>query len=159
MKKLNFLLFAVSIIMLASCSTGAKKDFSSGLSISYDGFSVGEAYLVGPDNKAISSNVVAMNSEVAIVVQGIENYALKDGKAFPGLALSVTDPKGKAVIDELDLFANSEGYSPADAAILRGTVTVGSPMKAGETYHVKMRIWDKNKAENTIDASLDIAVQ
>jgi hypothetical protein len=72
--------------------------------------------------------------------------------------LTVTDKEGTAVIDEQDLFANSDGYPPADAAILRGTVTVGNPMRSGETYHVKMRIWDKNKFENEVTAEVDIDV-
>ena len=46
-----------------------------------------------------------------------------------------------------------------DAAIIRGTVTVGEPMKAGETYHVKMRVWDKNKPENELTAEVDLVVK
>ena len=51
------------------------------------------------------------------------------------------------------------GFSPADASVLRGTVTVGNPMRSGETYHVRMRVWDKNKFDNEITAEVDIAVQ
>jgi hypothetical protein len=158
MKKSISLILAVGL-GLAACSTGANKDFSTGLSVSYDGFRIDKAYLVGPDNTAVSTNEVPLNSDVAIVVQGIENYELKDEKAFPGLALTVMDGQGKAVIDERDLFADSNGYSPADAAILRGTVTVGDPMRSGETYHVKMRVWDKNKPANEINAEVDIVVK
>jgi hypothetical protein len=160
MKTKTSLFIALSALMWCSCnfSAGKKKDFNTGLSVSNGGFSIGESYLVGPDNEKKNNNEVAMNSSVAIVVEGIENYVLKDGKAFPGLMLTVTDMEGKAVLDEQDLFANSEGYPPADAAILRGSVTVGNPMRSGQTYHVKMRIWDKNKFENEVTAEVDIDV-
>ncbi len=147
--------------MLWACnfSAGTKKDFGTGLSFNYNGFSVDEVLLVGPDNIAMSSNEVQLSTQVAIVVQGLANYELKDDKAFPGLMLSVTDKQGSAIINEADLFAESAGYPAADAAILRGTVTVGDPMKAGETYHVKMRIWDKNKPENELTAEVDVVVK
>lgn len=141
-------------------SAGRKKDFQTGLSVSNDGFTVREGYLVGPDNTRKADNKVPINSTVAIVVEGVENYALKDGKAFPGLALTVTDKDGVAVLDEQDLLAGSTtGFDPADAAVLRGTVTVGNPMRSGEIYHVRMRVWDKNKFANEIIAEVDIDVQ
>ena len=160
MKK-TFLLLAVIAAVSSSCnfSAGTKKDLVTGLSISYNGFGVDEVLLVGPDNIAKSNNEVQLNTQIAIVAQGLVNYVLKDDKAFPGLMLAVTDKQGKAVIDEADLFAGTEGYSATDAAVLRGTITVGDPMKAGETYHVKMRVWDKNKIENELVAEVDIEVK
>jgi hypothetical protein len=32
-------------------------------------------------------------------------------------------------------------------------------MKAGETYHVKIRAWDKNKPGNELTAEVDIVVK
>ncbi len=123
MKKITCILMAASALVLCSCnfSAGTKKDLNSGLSFSYNGFSVDEVLLVGPDNAAMSNNEVQLSTQIAIVVQGLANYELKDNKAFPGLMLSVTDTQGSAIINEADLFAESEGYPAADAAILRGT--------------------------------------
>lgn len=161
MKTLTALFLATGVFVLYACefSAGKKKDFQTGLSVSNDGFSVNESYLVGPDNTRKADNKVPMNSTVAIVLEGIENYALKDGKAYPGLMLTVTDAAGKAVLEEQDLLANYDGFAPTDAAILKGTVTVGNPMRSGETYHVKMRVWDKNKFDNEIIAEVDIEVE
>ena len=88
----------------------------------------------------------------------IENYTLKDGKAFPGLSLLVTDASGTDILNETDLFASyTEGVSPEDAAVLRGSVTVGNPMKSGETYHCKMRVFDKNSdAEITSELAFEV---
>jgi hypothetical protein len=153
-----FILVAGALAASCEFSAGRKKDFNTGLTISNDGFKIGESYLVGADNTRKGDNVVPVNSTVAIVVEGIENYVLKDGKAFPGLMLQVTDKDGRAVLDEQHLLADNNGSPPSDAAVLRGTVTVGSPMRSGETYHVKMRIWDKNKFENEVVAEVDIEV-
>lgn len=73
--------------------------------------------------------------------------------------LTVTDKDGKPVLDEQDLLVKQDGFPVTDASVLKGTVTVGNPMRSGETYHVKMRIWDKNKFENEITAEVDIDVQ
>lgn len=161
MKNLNMFAFFGSILLLWSCSfsAGTNKDLITGLSHSYHGFSVEEVLLVGSDNTVVTSNKVALDSKIAIVVQGLANYELKDGKAFPGLMLSVTGQQGEVILNEADLFAESDGYSPEDAAVLRGTVTVGDPMKSGSTYHMKMRIWDKNKPENELTAEVDLVVQ
>jgi hypothetical protein len=154
--------FCLALIALVWCScefsAGTKKDLRTGLSVSNKGFSLEDSYLVGPDNTRKADNKVPLNSTVAIVVQGIDHYVLKDGKAFPGLMLTVTDKDGKPVIDEQDLLAEYNGVAETDAAVLRGTVTVGEPMRSGETYHVKMRVWDKNKFENEITAEVDIDV-
>jgi hypothetical protein len=152
----------IAAVLCGACnfSAGTKKDFASGLSYSYNGFAVERVVLVGPDNAPMNNNEVALNSQVAIVVEGLINYELKNDKAFPGLALNVTDKNGVAVISEADLFADgTEGYPAADAAVLRGTVTIGTPMVSGETYHVKVRIWDKVKPENELTAEVDLKVK
>lgn len=161
MKKVMNLFLAASILMLSACSfsAGTKKDLNTGLTISYSGFTIKEVVLVGPDNTILNTNEVKLNTQVAIVAQGLENYTLKDGKAYPGLALSVTGKNGEAIINEADLFADSDGYPPVDASALRGTITVGNPMKAGETYQVKMRVWDKIKPESELTAEVELIVK
>jgi hypothetical protein len=160
MKSINyFILFTVAVGLSAcSFSAGTKKDFGTGLSYSYNGFAVDQVLMAGPDNVAMSDNKVALNSQIAIVAQGLANYQMKGDKAFPGLMLSVTDKDGTEVLGAKDLFSETEGYTADDASVLRGTVTVGDPMKTGETYHVKMRIWDKNKTDNELTVEVDLVV-
>jgi len=155
------LYFFFMILIFTGCnfSAGVNKDLVTGLSYSNNGFSVSNVYFVGPDNTPLKSNKVAVGTMVAIVIEGIENYELKDEKAFPGLSLTVTDDQGATVLSNDDLFADNAGYSTTDAAILRGTLTVGDPMVAGKTYHVKLNAWDKNKMENTITAEIDVDVE
>ena len=158
----TFYLFVSIALLCGACSfsAGTNKDLATGLSYSYNGFRVERVVLVGPDNTVMGSNEVALNTQIAVVVEGLFNYELKDEKAFPGLAMTVTDPSGVAVISEADLFAEGkEGYPAADASVLRGTITIGNPMVAGETYHAKIRIWDKVKPENELTAEVDLKVK
>jgi predicted small secreted protein len=161
MKKsiLLFVLFSAFVFNACNFSTGVKKDLGTGLSMSYNGFSVDEVVLAGPDNTAMRTNTVKLQTDVALVAQGLGNYTLKDEKAYPGLMLTVTDKTGIVILNGDDFFAGNDGYSPADASIIRGTVTIGDPMKSGETYHVKMRVWDKNKPETELVAEVDLVVE
>jgi len=59
---------------------------------------------VGEGDQALSASEVPMDSKFAIVFQGIENYTLKDEKAFSGLSMLVTDAKGGEIINVADLF-------------------------------------------------------
>ncbi|PZR41664.1 MAG: hypothetical protein DI538_00410 [Azospira oryzae] len=161
MKKSISLVAVATVLLCSACSfsAGTHKDLSTGLSYSYNGFGVEKVTLVGPDNTAMSSNEAVLNSQIAIVVEGLTNYTLKDDKAYPGLMLNVTNKEGIAVISEADLFDGGNGYPPADAAVLRGTITIGTPMVTGETYHVKMRVWDKIKPESELTAEVDFTVK
>jgi hypothetical protein len=142
-----------------SASTGVKMDLSTGTKTSYSGFSVEEIYIVDAEDNSLSNNEIPLDTKFSIVYQGIANYTLKDGKAFPGLSMQVTDAAGNFVLNEADLFSNStEGYSTEDASVLRGTVTVGTPMQSGETYHCKIRVFDKN-SEAEIVSELDFTVK
>lgn len=107
----------------------------------------------------MTDNKAQLNTQIAIVALGINNYGLKDGKAFPGMMLLVTDKKGTPVLNAADLFAADQGHPPASATELRGDITISKPMAAGETYHVKVRIWDKVKTDNEIDIETDLIVQ
>lgn len=160
MKTSSLLLSVCAALILTACnfSAGTNKDLRTGLSYSYNGFAVEKVLLVDSENSIKTDNEVVMNSKVAIAIEGLTNYTLKDNKAFPGMQLLVTDKQGTSVVQEADLFADSPGYSAEDAAFLRGTVTIGEPMKKGETYHVKVRVWDKNKPDSELTAEIDLVV-
>lgn len=155
------LIVILSCVLFPGCnySKGTKKDFRTGLSFSYNGFIVQDVLLIDPANKRMTDNKVQINTRIAIVALGVNNYQLKDNKVFPGMMLLVTDKKGTPVLKADDLFAGDQGHPPANATELRGDITIATPMIAGETYHVKMHVWDKVKADNEIDIEADLAVQ
>ena len=120
---------------------------------------VQDMLLIDPANKPMTDNKVQLNTQIAIVALGVNNYGLKDGKVFPGMMLLVTDKTGNPVLKADDLFAGDQGYPPASATQLRGDLTIARPMAAGQTYHVKLRIWDKVNTDNELNAETDLVVQ
>lgn len=159
MKKILVYIVLACIVSACNFSKGTNKDLATGMNLSYNGFRVGKASLVNGQNQVTSSNVVSMGEKVAIVVEDIENYEQENGHVFPKLDLIVTDKNGGVALEGNDIVGNDDGYTPEDAAIMRGTVTVGDPMRPGETYHAKMTITDKLKPENIITVEVDLVVK
>lgn len=161
MKNKHVIVLILSCIILAECnySKGVKKDLLTGLSCSYNGFVVRNVLLTDPFDKPKTDNKVQLNTQIAIVANGVTNYGLKDGKVFPGMMIVVTDKRGNIVVQNDDLFVGDQGHPPADATELRGTIAIARPMNAGEVYHVKMRIWDKIKPNNELNAETDLVVR
>lgn len=150
----------LSSLLLAGCnfSKGTKKDLRTGLSFTYNGFAVNDVLLINAANQRMTDNKVLLNTKVAIVAIGLANYEVKDGKAYPGMRLVVTDKNGTPVINAADLFEGDQGHPPAEASELRGDITVANPIVAGETYHVKVHIWDKVKNTNELNIEADLVV-
>lgn len=132
-------------------SKGVKADMSTGAKTTYNGFAVENVYVVDAEDNQLNDNKVSLDSKFSVVFEGIENYTLKDGKAFPGLALEVTDEAGNFILNEADLFSkNTDGFEAETASVLRGTITVGEPMQAGKAYQCKIRVFDKNSESEIV---------
>jgi hypothetical protein len=161
MKQKQILAAMLSILLLSSCnfSKGVKKDLTTGLSTSYNGFAVDDVYLTVDGNK-LSSNKVTLGKEILVVANGVENYGEKDGKVFPGCSILLTDKAGKEILNLADAFADmKDGVESSKASMLNATLNTGNPMVAGETYHLKTRFYDKLKTESEIVSDIDIVMQ
>jgi hypothetical protein len=160
--KIKKILFTCILFTLCSCSgsfsKGVKKDLSTGLTSSYNGFAVEDIYLAVDDNK-LSTNKIALGKKVELIADGVDYYQLKDGKVNPGCRIILTDKAGKEILNLPDAFAEQAALDKAKAASLKATLTTGSPMLAGETYHLNVRFFDKNKKENEIVSDVDLVMQ
>ena len=159
-KRLFFSAILFSLIF-SSCnfSKGVKKDLSTGLSASYNGFSIEDIYLAS-EEKRLSNNSIAMGSKINITATGVENFTAKDGKVFPGCTILLTDKTGKEILNLPDAFADmKEGTTAAEAKTLQASLNTGDPMLVGETYHLSVRFFDKNKKENEIVANVDLLMK
>jgi hypothetical protein len=161
MKKNQFLIAALAIV-LYSCSggfsKGVKKDLSTGLSTSYNGFAVDDVYLTVDGNK-ISSNKVSLGKQILVVANGVDYYEEKSGKVFPGCSILLTDKTGTAILNIADAFAEmKDGFEPNKASMLNATINTGNPMVVGETYHLKTRFYDKQKITSEIVSEVDLVM-
>lgn len=162
MYKVSSFIFSISILLLCSCnfSKGVKKDLSTGLSISYNGFTVEEAYLADGDGNRVSSNGITLGSKISVMASGVDYFEEKNGKVFPGCSILLTDKNKKEVLNLPDAFADmTGGTTAAEARLLRASVNTGDPMVVGETYHLHIRFYDKNNKDNEIVGDVDLLMK
>ncbi len=125
---------------------------STNLQTAYEGLNFDKAYIVDGDNKKVNSEDVPLNSKFSIVIEGIKNYSVKNGNAFPKLSIMVTGDKGPVVNEENSL-ASPEGLSFEDASTLRATINVSEPMERGKQYMCAVTILDQNKKDAYIEST------
>ena len=160
MKKM-FYKFLPALFIISSCqfSKGVKKDLMTGLTSSYNGFTVENIYL-SVDGKKLTSNSITLGKEVALIAEGVDSYQEKDGKVYPGCRIILTDKVGKELLNQPDAFAEyANGLEKDKASLLTATLNTGSPLQAGETYHLSVRFFDKNKKESEIVSDVDLIMK
>ena len=153
----------MAIIFLTSChfSVGTSKDLNTGLSVSYNGFAIEKASLVNSAGKPLKTNKIPLDTGFAIQVTGVENYTLKNGKAYPGCEFTIYDKTGKSLGTAPDLMADiaKNGLDPKGATTLYATLTLHQPFKRGETYHIAARFFDKENKKNEIKTDVNVVLQ
>jgi hypothetical protein len=150
------------LLVISSCqfSKGVKKDLTTGLSASYNGFAIEDIYLADETGSRLTDNAIKMGSKVLVVVTGVDYFSEKEGKVFPGCRIILTDKDKKELLHLPDAFSNmDEGISSSDAKTLQGQLNTGDPMIVGETYHLSVRFYDKNKKDNEIVANIDLKMK
>jgi len=160
---LNVFAFILSVILLAGCqfSTEVKKDLKTGLTTSYNGFKVRDVFLSNFIAQRLPSNKIPLNSTFLIIATGVENYTLKNGRAYPGCEITIKDKTGKVMGHIDDAMADvKNGLMPETVTTLSARATLRQPpFVKGETYHVTVRFFDKQNSKNKINADIDIVVE
>ena len=155
------LLFTSLLFAIISCqfSKGVKKDLNTGLSTSYNGFTLEDIYLADASGNRLPNNKITMGSKIAVTAIGVGNYGKNKGKVFPGCTIILTDKNKKEILNLPDAFEDlTDGLDPSQAATLKATLNTGDPMAIGETYHLHIRFFDKNKKENEIISNVDLVM-
>lgn len=124
---------------------GFKGDIdNTNLQTVYEGLTVEKIHVIDGNDKKIKGEEIPFNSKFSIVLEGIKNYSLKDGKAFPKLGMMLMGETGVVVGENDALASYTEGMSVEDASVLRATFMVGAPMEVGKTYSCQVSVTDKN---------------
>ena len=160
MKKIFLTVFAVTLLTACNFSKGVKKDLTTGLSASYNGFRLDDVYLAAEDGSRLPNNKIPLGAKIRVIVNGVDNFTDKDGKVYPGCSIVLTDKQGASLLNLEDAFASmTDGTTADQAQVLQADLNNGDPMKPGETYHLKTRFFDKNNPESEILADVDLVVQ
>ena len=161
MQKNLFVIIAFLMVTLTACkfSKGVKKDVATGLSASYNGLFIDDIYLADDKENRLGNNNVTLGSTIMVMATGVDGFEIKDGKVFPACEIIITDKNKKELLNLPDAFTDMANGTPAsEAKILRAQVNTGAPMVVGDTYHLYVKFYDKNKKENEIIANLGVLV-
>lgn len=161
MIKSLFLLLSLSLL-ISSCqfSKGVKKDLNTGLSTSYNGLTLNDIYLADESGKRLNDNTIPMGSKVLVIATGVDYFSEKEGKVFPGCSIILVDKNKKEILNLPDALADmKEGLPSREAKTLQAQLNTGIPMSTGETYHLNVRFFDKNKKENEIVSNADLVMK
>lgn len=156
------LIYFLPLLLLTACGSGSfskgiKKDITTGLSSSYNGFSVDDIYLTDDKGNKMSNNQITLGNALLVVASGVENYKLVNGKAYPGCTIILTDKNKKELLNLPDAFASlSDGLPAAEATELKATLTTGAPMLAGETYQLYIHFYDKQNVTSGITSTVEL---
>ncbi|MGZ5219855.1 MAG: hypothetical protein ACXWV2_06770 [Chitinophagaceae bacterium] len=156
------LLLLPLLFFLASCqfSKGVKKDLNTGLTASYNGFTIDDIFLTDADGNRLKNNKIKLGTQLLVMATGVDHYAEKGGNVFPGCTIILTDKNKKELLNLRDAFEDMKDGTPAaQAKTLQAQLYTGDPMIIGETYHLNVRFFDKNKKENEIIANVDIVMR
>jgi hypothetical protein len=163
MNRTNFSFLLIALIFsISSCefSKGVKKDLTTGLSTSYNGFKLDDIYLADGGGNRLSNNNIKLGAKVLMVATGVDYFTENGGKVFPGCQIILTDKNKTELLNLPDAFADmTSGVAVADAKTLNATLNTGDPMVSGETYHLFVRFYDKNNKEKEIVSNVDLKMQ
>lgn len=158
---MKFIVYTLSMVLLTACggsfSKGVKKDLVTGLSSSYNGFSVEDIFITDDKGNKMTNNQVALGNVLLLVATGVDNYKLENGKAYPGCTIILTDKNKKELLNLQDAFADLKDGLPAEQATeLKATLTTGAPMQAGETYQLYVHFYDKKNTSSAITSTMEL---
>lgn len=161
MTKHSLLLLSL-LFVITSCqfSKGVKKDLNTGLSASYNGFAIDDIFLADGDKTRLSNNKIILGTKLLVIATGVDYYTEKNGRVYPGCTIILTDKNKKELLNLPDAFEDMKEGTPAtEAKTLQAQLNTGDPMLPGETYHLNVRFFDKNKKENEIVANVDVVMK
>ena len=143
------------ILLVYGCKhnlAGVKKDLATGLVTSYKEIEPGKAILVMND-EVINHTDIPIGEKFVVINDGVDGLVIKNDKVKVGCYLKIADESGNVLLEEKDLFAGNDEFSPKDARLLKCTVSTGEPMKWEENYKVLVSFWDKQgkgRIDNTV---------
>lgn len=131
---------------------GVKKNFSTGLTATYNNIEPEDVLLVMND-EVLNHTDIPIGESFILVNKNVKGFKEKNGKVSVGCSLVMTDKSGKKILDAKDLFEGKDVFNKEDMKYLKCTISTGEPMEWEEKYNVVATFWDKygdGKIVNTL---------
>lgn len=156
---LSSLFMFLAVFLLFGCTMGTTQDLSTGQKTNYKGLSFEETFL-SVDGIRLTNNEVNMGEVLKINFGGIEGFKVDSNNlVYPGMSMKVTSTQGEEILFGENLLENytQNGLNPLFSKSLSSNLTIGNPMKVGESYKINIQIWDE-LGESQIDSELTILI-
>lgn len=124
-----------------------------GIKIKNSSFKFKEIYLFSEQRKkVILDKKIYLYEKVYLIIEGLEGFSIKSGKAAIGATMSVTDKNGNKLFENNDLFGKENNTSLAEINRQLNTyITFSEKEKGNIDLHLRVKIWDKNDLGTSLD--------
>lgn len=140
---MNYRVLFFSLLLVLSLQTISAQSTNRNFSYSTRNLTAAEAYL-SLDGEPYLGKEFPLDGNVQMLFEGVKGYQLQSGKAYPRISVSVVEKKrdGQVVLHWENLLEDYEksGITPAQAAYLSASLTIGAPMQLGEAYQWQINI-------------------
>jgi hypothetical protein len=122
-----------------------------------NGLKPGKVFILS--NGSLKSTDVVVGQKLTLYCENIHGLAIQpDSTVSIGASMVVVDKTGNKALEYVDVFQQNPVMPFLKSQSITLYLIVGDPMKAGETYLWKMRLWDKNN-NNFMESSISINVK
>ncbi len=134
------------ILFFSACreikTAGVKKDFTTGLTSTYQTMEPEKALLMMND-EVLNHTDIPIGESFLLINENVKGMQVKDGKVSIGCSLRISDENGTALLEEKDLFAGNDVFPKEEATRLKCTINTGAPMEWEKKYQIQVIFWDK----------------
>lgn len=117
----------------------------NGIDIQATTLKLKKAWLMFEDGERVpADNLIDFKMPVQLILEIEEGWQVVEGKVYPGAAEKIFDEDDNELLDEKDLFENTDPVSPEDAKLISLTASIKLKSTARPTsFDVHFRVWDK----------------
>lgn len=124
-----------------------------------NGLSFDDIYMASDKSTPIPMNKSQLGSNAYIMFKGLKGFSESDGKVYPGCEVTLVDKNNNTILHNENILNNyADGVMPFAVSQLYAGASLKDPVKAGETYSLSIRIFDKKNKDNEIKAQAFVEV-
>jgi len=124
-----------------------------------NGLSFEDIYMASDKTTPIPVNKSLLGSNAYIMFKGLKGFSESDGKVYPGCEVILVDKDNNTILHDENILSNyADGVMPFAVSQLYAGASLKDPVKAGETYSLSIRVFDKINKDNEIKAQAYVEV-
>jgi len=154
-------LLILALFLFLGCTSGTSTNLNTGQQTKNVGLSFDETYLSVNDTK-LNTNEVTLGDIVKLNFIGLTGFNEVDGKIYPGMSMDVTDSNGGSILSLPNMTSDYSLNGTNPNTIFEKislSLTTGLPMEVGQTYQVKIAMWDTKAASSYLESTVNITMK